>query len=319
MAAANANFDELVTTTFKNYRPKLADNITGHQALFFMLKSKGLWEEREGGTSLVEPLLSGTNSTVKSYKGYEVLDISPQEGITAAEYNWKQIAGSLSISGEEEFKNSGSKTKIISLLESKTKQLEISMELEINNQLYGDGTGNDSKDITGLDLAVENGSAWSTYGGIDSNTHTFWRNTWIDEAGVLTLSAMRTLVNSASRGKSKPELIVTTQDGYEAYEDLILANNDITRTDTKLGDAGFINLLWKGIPVVFDEDCPAGAMLALNPTFMKFVVGKGRNFKVTPMQRPKNQDAKVSQVILYGNLTVNNRERQGRLDGITNA
>jgi len=31
--------------------------------------------------------MSGTNTTVKSYRGYEIIDVTPQEGITAAEYD----------------------------------------------------------------------------------------------------------------------------------------------------------------------------------------------------------------------------------------
>lgn len=314
---SNPNFDSLVATTLKLYSPTLHDNVTEHQALFFLLKEKGFQEERDGGETIVEPLLTGENSTVSSYSGYDIIDTTPQDNITAAEYNWKQVAGSVSISGDEEFKNSSSRAKVISLLEGKIKDLEIAMELDLNEQIYSDGTGNGGKDITGLNLAVENGAAWSSYGGIDSNTYTYWRNTWLAEAGALDLASMRNVFNSSSRGNSKPELIVTTQDVFEDYEALALANNEISRPDTRLGDAGFVNLTFKMVPIVFDEDCPTGVMLFLNPNFMKWIVGRGRNFVATPFQRPKDQDAKVSQILLYAQLILTNRKRQGRLDGIT--
>jgi hypothetical protein len=317
---ANTSFDALVTTTLKNYRKVLADNITGHQALWAQMKAKGFIREDEGGTSIVEPLLTGTNSTVASFSGYDIIDTTPQEGISAAEYSWKQIAGSLSISGEEEFKNSGSKTKILSLLEAKLLQLEESMKLELNEQLFADGTANGGKDITGLALAVEDGTAWSTYGGIDSSlaANAFWRNQWLGSIGSFASNGhdkMRTLFNSASRSSSKPTLIVTTQDVYEAYEKSLTVNERFT--DTKMGDAGFINLLYKATPMVFDEDCQSGYIYFLNSDFLRFVVGKGRNFVNTPFQKPENQEAKVSQVILYGNLTCNMRARQAVGTGIT--
>lgn len=314
---SNPNFSTLVATTLKNYQPRLSDNITEHQVLLYILKEKGFVVEREGGESIVEPLLVGENSTVGSYNGYDLIPTTPQTGITAAEYDWKQVAGVFSISGREEFQNMGSKTRVISLVESKIEQLETSMRLDVNEQLFGDGTGNAGKDITGLALAVENGAAWSSYGGIDSNANTYWRNTWLAEAGALDLASMRNVFNSASRGKSTPRIIITTQSVYEDYEALVLANNDITRTDTKLGDAGFQNLLFKGVPMVFDEDCTTGDMYFLNPDYMRFVIGKGRNFVPTPTQKPDNQDARLSMVLLYCNLTVNNRKRQAVLDGIT--
>lgn len=339
---SNPNFDTLVATTLKNYRANLADNITAHQVVWYQLKERGFIREDEGGTSIVEPLLVGRNTTVKSYSGYDVIDTAPQQGITAAEFNWKQVAGSVSISGEEEFKNGGSKTKVISLLQSKITQLELSMMLEINRQLQADGTGNGGKDITGLALAVEDGAVWSTYGGIDSNAFTYWRNQWIDynatygnitAAGATSaelanfIRAMTRMYNSCMRGKVRPTVIITDQRMYELYEQTMqfTTANYRVMVDSKMADAGFMNLLFKETPVVFDEDMPNASlvttaddheMMFLNADFMKFVIGKGKNFVVTDMQRPENQDAKVSQVIMYGNLTLNNRARQGRISNI---
>jgi hypothetical protein len=325
----NTSFDTLVSTTLKNYRRQLADNVTGHNVTWFELKERGGIREEDGGTSIVEPLLIARNSTVKSYRGYDVLDTTPQEGISAAEFNWKQVAGSVTISGEEEFKNIGSKTKIISLLDAKVKQLEISLRLELNRQLHSDGTGNGGKDITGLALAVEDGAAWSTYGGIDSNTYQYWRNQWIGTTaafGTTTsdagLTRMRTMANSCSRGTTKTHLIITSQQLFEAYEKVLAPSERFL--DMRLGDAGFQNLLFKAIPMVFDDDMPVEdlatdeyGMLFLNFDFLNFVIGKGKNFVVTDLVKPDNQDAKVSHTLLYGNLTCSNRARQGRITDLT--
>lgn len=325
----NPNFDTLVATTLKNYRPNLADNITNHQAIWLQLKERGFVREDEGGTSIVEPLLVERNNTVKAYAGYDIIDTTPQQGITAAEFLWKQIAGSVTISGEEEFKNSSSKTKVISLLQSKITQLELSMQLEMNRQLQGDGTGMGGKEITGLALAVEDGTTFSTYGGINSGTFPYWRNQWIGNVSIVNaspphtafLNALRTLYNSCSRGKVKPTLILSDQQVFEAYEASLVPNERFM--DMRLGDAGFLNLMFKATPWVFDDDMP-GAQIAvpsanhelvmLNADFLKFVIGRGKNFVVTDFQRPDNQDARVSQTIFYGNLTCCNRQRQGRMN-----
>lgn len=322
---SNPNFNTLVSTTLKNYRTTLTDNITGHNALWYQLKERGFIREEDGGTSIVEPLLIARNSTVKSYRGYDLLDTTPQEGITAAEYEWKQIAGAVTISGEEEFKNGGNKTRIINLLKAKVTQLELSMMLEMNRQLMADGTGNGGKDLTGLALAVEDGAAWSTYGGIDSNTYPYWRNQWIGSTATFAsagLSRMRTIYNSASRGSDKPTIIITSQYLYEQYEALLVPNERFM--DMSMGDAGFLNLMFKATPMVFDDDMPfedlatdEHQMLFLNAKYMNFVIGKGKNFVVTDLVKPENQDAKVSHTLLYGNLTISNRARQGRLTDLT--
>jgi hypothetical protein len=322
---ANPNFDTLVATTLKNYRANLADNITEQQVVWLELKKRGFVEERDGGTSLVEPLLIGRNTTVGSFKGYDILDTTPQEGISAAEFEWKQVAGTVTISGEEEFKNSGSKTQIVNLLKSKVKQLELSMMLEINRMLQGDGTGNLGKDITGLAALVEDGAAWSTIGGIDSNANPYWRNQWI--GGTATFASagvdrMRTIYNSCCRGNVKPTVIITDQYLFEQYEKTLVPNERFV--DMSLGDAGFMNLMFKMTPIVFDDDMPfedlatdEHQMMFLNMDFLKFVIGKGRNFVVSDFVKPENQDAKVSSVILYGNFVLSNRARHGRLTDLT--
>lgn len=324
----NPNFPTLVATTLKNYRAKLSDNITAHQAIWYQLKKLGFIREDEGGTSIVEPLLVGRNTTVKSYRGYDLIDVTPQDGISAAEFDWKQIAGSVSISGTEMFQNAG-KPKVISLMQSKITQLELSMMMEVNRQLQADGTGNGGRDLTGLAIAVEDGAAWSTYGGIDSNANPYWRNQWINNVQIPTatppytafLNALRRLYNSCSRGVIKPTLIMSDQTVYEAYEGTLTVNERFL--DMKLGDAGFENLMYKSTPFVFDEDMPGATLtvpsndhelVMLNANFLNFVIGKGKNFSVTEMVRPDNQDAQTSQVILYGNLTCSNRARQGRMN-----
>lgn len=321
----NTNFGVLASTTLKNYRPVLADNLVGHEALLWELKDKGFVREEDGGTTIVEPLMYGRNNTVKSYAGYDVLDNTPQTGITAAEFAWKQIAGAVSISGWEEFSNQGSKTKIISLLKSKIMQLDTSMELEVSRMLHSDGTGNGGKDMGGLALLVEDGAAWSQVGGIDSNVDVWWRNQWIGGTATFAsagLTRMTRLFNSISRKNIRPRLILTDQYLYEEYEKLLVPNERFL--DTRMGDAGFLNLSFKGVPICFDQDMPfedlatdEHQMVMLTSEYLSFVTGKGKNFVVTDFQRPDNQDAKVSHVLLYAQMTVSNRGRQGRLTDLT--
>jgi len=243
--AGNPTFDAIVTSTLRKYHKKLQENLMGHNALLWLMRSKGYVDSKKGGRSIVQPLLYGSNSTVRSYSGYDILDVSPQAGITAAEYVWKYVAGSVTISGQEEFENSGAE-RIFSLLEAKIKQLEISMQLEINSQLFAVGTANGGKDLTGLGIAVEDGTAWSTYGGIDRSdaANTFWRNQWFDfdtevnggsattfgatkGNSVMGLAAMRRMFLNCSIGKhtrsssSWPQTSSTTPNSRSAIRVLV--------------------------------------------------------------------------------------------------
>jgi hypothetical protein len=336
MATGNPTFTTFFSSTIRNYRKKLVENLMGHNALFWQLNKRGFVQEDKGGRSIVTPLMYGQNDTVQSYAGWDLLDVTPQQGMTSAEFDWKFIAGSVTISGEEEFKNSGDKNKIFNLLEAKIRQLELSMQLEMNSQLYAAGTANGGKDLTGLAAAVENGDSWGVYGGIDRNVaaNSWWRNKYIEfdtyqtggphtfftaagsSSSVLGISAMRNLYNSCSIGNSSPTLIITTQDIYEAYEADAEGKKQRV-TDTAMYDAGFQNLMFKGTPMIFDEDMDDEGLLMLNSEYLKFVIGKGRNFTTTPFVKPQNQDAKVSQVLFAGNLVTSKSDQHGRISNIT--
>ena len=96
---ASPNLSEIVTTTLRNRSGKLADNVTNNNALLARLNKKGNVKPVDGGRSIVQELDYQENGTFKRYSGYETLDISPSEVFSAAEFDWKQGAVSVSISG----------------------------------------------------------------------------------------------------------------------------------------------------------------------------------------------------------------------------
>ena len=322
MAFANANFDELVSTSLKMYRGRMTDNITNKEVLLNHFKEKGYVEERSGGTSIVEGLIHGDNDTVGSFSGYDEFSIAPQEGISSAEFDWKQIVGTVSISGEQEFKNSGSKEKIISLLDTKVRQLELSLMKELDRQLLSDGTGNSSKDITGIKAAIPAATS-GTYGGItwSSSSNAFWAPNFIDlttaSFAAVGQDNMRTLFNNCSRDGETPTLALTTQTIFERYEKSLVQNERFT--DTRLGDAGFQNLMFKGIPIVYDSNVTSGYLYMISREYMRFIFGKGRNFVLGKFQTPINQESRVAPVFVYCQLTLNRRQSHGVIDGLDNA
>ena len=84
---ADPNVGVMLSTTLKNYRKTLIDNIHKSNAVFYMLKKLGAIKEESGGERIVRPLMYGKNTTAGSYDGYDLLDTTPQTGIDSAEYN----------------------------------------------------------------------------------------------------------------------------------------------------------------------------------------------------------------------------------------
>jgi hypothetical protein len=318
--AGNTNFNELLSTTLANYRDQLTDNVFTARPLTNHLLSKGRIRTLNGGTKIVEPLIYGENSTVAPYSGYDSISLVPQSGITAAEFEWKQYAASIAISGIEEAKNNGEQ-EVINLLEAKIMQAEESLREGFNRMFFGDGTdelgpaGADSgKTWNGLDNLISAGNA---VGGIDGDAsgNEFWNSYVEDTAAGLTLAQMATAYNTVSVGNDHPDMVLTTQTLFERYEALL--QPQLRYTDTKTADSGFQNLLFKAAPVVYDVHAPEGTMYFINSKYLSLVGHSDKWFANTPFVRPEDMDARYALIMCYGNLTVRNRAKQGKLTNKT--
>ena len=311
--AGNPDFNALLSTTLQNYQPTLVDNIFKDLVLLNHLNERGRVQVEEGGTSIVEPLMYAVNNTVASYAGYDTIDLTPQDGISAAEYQWKQMAASIAISGIEEAKNRGTEA-IIKLLNAKIQQSEMSLKSSLNTMLYSNGTGNGGKDFNGLGNIV--GTQNNTVGGIDSTTNTWWNPTQATSMGAtLSLVNMADVYNRASKGSDVADLIVTNNSLYEKYESLLTPN--VRYQDVAKANAGFQNLMFKQTPMVFDlalaTDATDAPMYFLNTKYLKLTGMTSHWFATTDFQNGTvaGVDARYALVMAFGELTCSNRSRQG--------
>lgn len=316
MATGNPDFDALVSSTMKKYAPTFTDNIFSHLPFLYWLRSGDRIEKVDGGEQLVEPLMYGTNSTAGSYAGYDDLDLTPQEGITSAVYDWRQFAVTVAISGIEEAKNSGT-SQIFSLLKAKIKQAELSAEEELDQMFFGTGTGNSNKDWLGLGHFIPDDPATLTVGGIDrtDSTNSWWRPQVDNTAEPLTIADVSHQNNLCTKGSDKPDLHLTSQTLYEAYESLLQPH--LRLTNTKAADAGFENLAFKSATVFYDDYCASDDWYMLNSKYLKLKVHSKVWMSPSPFVKPPGQDAKYMQYLSYGNLVASNLRRQGKLGGRT--
>ncbi len=318
--------DSVLSTTLANYAPNFQDAVFRANPLYYWLigkypeqpvpqsQSRGRQIILDGGVSIVVPLMYEKNSTAKSYSGYGIIDTTPQEGITAANYNWKQVAVSISISGKELRQNAGSDTRIINLMEAKTKQAEMSLIEEFDREAFGSGTDS-STDISGLQNLI---STTGTAGGIARSGNPWWQAKVATSAGSFAangLDLMRTKYNDVSKGNDHPDLILTDQTNFERFEKILQPQERFN--DTQTADAGFENLRFKGAVMMFDLYTTAGYMYFLNSKYLNWQVHKDANFTTTDFVKPENQDAKVAQILVMGELTLSNAIRQGVIQGFT--
>ena len=333
-------WNALLSTSLANYRPVLHDNIFNDLVILFWLNQAERKRKEDGGHRIEETLMYAQNETAKVYSGYEVLDVTPQEGITKAYYDWKQAAVSITISRREERQNSG-KGRLLNLLQAKTVQAELTLKDLLNQQLIGDASTAASENYGGTTLATrfsgitrmaqKDPTAAHSVGGIAQNTETWWRNQTTDSSGTAGgfptngIAQMRTMYNDCSKGNDHPDFIIGDQGTYEAYEGEL--DDNIRYMDTRFGDAGFINLRFKGAVYTYDEwfaSMPTpqtygtdnGIQYYLNSKYIEWVVDSMTDFITTPFIRPTNQDARTAQILVMGELVCSNRRRLGVLHTI---
>jgi hypothetical protein len=306
---ANEDFDQILSTTLHNYRPTLTDNVFSATPLLDFLKRKDKIRTISGGATIVEPLMHAMNSTAKPYSGWDVLDITPQEGISAAQFTWRQFAASIAINGIEEAMNSG-REAAVNLLEAKVQQTELTIAEVLNEMLYGDGATfqgeANPKTWNGLELLIGD----APVGGIDPSVsgNEFWQSLVIDGEGEWSDSAWARAFYTVTRGADAPDFVITSQGLFQEYEESLTPQ--LRFTDNGKADSRFRALDFKGIPVYFDVYCPTDRTYFLNSKYLQLVGHKDKWMKNTKFRETPDVDGRWAQVLSYGNLTIRNRSRQ---------
>lgn len=319
MATPNTNYDDILTSTLRLRSEVAFDNMSNHNALLRRLKKNGNIKKLKGGTYIVENLRYQENANFKNYSGYETLDVTPSNILTAAEFSWKQCGAAVTISGLELRQNAESKTRILDLMETRILNTEETMFNQVSTQLYSAGT--DSKAIGGLQLLVPDDPTTGTVGGINRATaaNAFWRSKLYDFSvagatpGSATIqTAMINLWLQTVRGIDKPDLIVADNLYWTYYWQSLTANQRFVNEDDS-ASAGFKALEFMQAPVIFDTGggCPASHMYFLNTKYIYFKVHQDANFAPLDERQPVNQDAIIKPIILQSNMTLSNAARQG--------
>ena len=322
MSFANSAITDIIATTIQSRSGELADNLTQNNAILQRLNSKGNVRPFSGGNVILEEIFYDDTATnnANSYSGYEVLNISPDSPISAAQFKIAQYAASVTMSGLEMLQNS-SKEAIIDLIDGRMQVSEARLLNRISGDLYGDGTGNGGKNIDGLAAAIAVSPTTGTYGGINRANFTFWRNQITTGASSTTMLAKMTeAAIKQIRGTDKADLYIAGNNLYQFFVNALQAIQRITTEES--GAAGFASLKFYGGGTSADVVLGGGIgaqentnyMYLLNTNYIFFRPHKERNFVPIGGERQAiNQDAIVKLYGFAGNMTTSNAQLQGLL------
>jgi hypothetical protein len=318
------NLSEIITTTIENRSKAVADNVSKSHALLDRLETKGKAKPADGGRRIVQEIEFGENGTFGWYSGYDTLNISPQEVFSAAEFDWKQCAAAVSISGLEQLMNSGEE-QFIDLLEARISNCERTMKNQMGLAVYADGTAAGGKAIGGLSLLVADAPTAGTVGGINRANWSFWQNksygAVADFGGAMTtanvLSYMSRTWLTLVRGVEKPDLVLADNNYYRLYWEALLPQQRFM--SSKMAEAGFESLKYQSADVVFDGGigggCPTNHMYFLNSDYIYLRHHPKRRYVALGQKErfSTNQDAMVQLMGWAGNMTLSGAMMQGVL------
>lgn len=319
MAIPNGAFTEMVTTTLREHPNEISDNVSNHNALYDRLVKKGkIKKMTDGGYEIVRPLDYEENSTYQRYSGWDTLNISPSEVLSAAKFDWVQASISIAVSGRE-LRTNNSKEKIIDLVKAKKRNAIRTAANNMAVDLYS--TGSLTNQMGGLGHIIQS-NGQGTVGGIDSGTFGFWRNKFKELSGAddyvanpgKLKKAMHELWLTLCRGTDKPDIAVFTHDFYTAYWESL---TDLQRYKNEDTPDTFQTLKFQSADVIFDSNdnftTTGETGYFLNTDYLELCVHSDANWTPLPTERPVNQDGEIVTLIWQGNLTCSNRSLQGGL------
>jgi hypothetical protein len=317
----DVSLNTLVATTMQNYQPEMITNvITSVPTVKFLMEENGQYTM--GGTRINVQLLYGFNTTTTYYNYSDYIDVSPQEAVTAAQYKFANLTGAITIFGEEEAANAGD-PKIQDLAQAKIEQTELSLVRQLNQSVFGDSTGFFGAAPDGLAnlvylTTVPANPPSGNVGGIDATAFPFWRNpASIPGVTYIVGGAMGTtapdyhlrMFNLTTDGNLRPNFIVSDSATWESYNINGASHYQMRNTDQL--DLGYEHINYKGVPWVWDRDCPAKYQYFLNSRFLYAKIDSNRFFKPTNWMDTISQDGKVMRIHLRFNFVCSNRMLQG--------
>lgn len=314
--------DNLYTTTWQNMKDMAADQIFDATPFYFWLRDKGRMETVSGGRYITEPLQYAKNDNVSWLKKGGRVTLNDFEFLTTAKYDWKYLVGSMVRFGVDDQQNRG-KNLIMSLMNSKLDNTKNSLTDTLETTLAAGAASGDEFD--GLQILVaDDPTADVAVGEVNQSTYSWWRNQQTNMTG-LSFAAqgeakMRSMLNNASNnlGTDRPDIIVSGQVPYEYYEDTQMGY--VQLTNQKMGDAGFDNIKFKGLTMIWSPSIAATRMYFLNTRFIKFVYDPAMFMDMTEWKAiPDQVNDRAAQIATACAFTVSRRRCQGVLHTIDTA
>ena len=313
MSQASGTNTDILTTSLADYRKTLVDNVYNDVPVLRILNQSGRKRLVNGGLSLVEHVVSAKQTDGGWYAGADGLNTTQGDNTMLVEFKWQNAYEPIQITRDDERSNAGDSHKLLDFVGTRIQLAEMAIKDRVGQALVTDVSA--ATNLNDLSTLVNTG----TLGTIAGGTDTFWQATSTASGAFATqgLTDMQTLFYtiSSSSMMDNPTHIITTRTVFQKYEQTRLPLERIQNTQT--ANAGFTNLTFKGVPIVYDQYVDSGIMYMMNTNYWNLQVDTETDFVTTAFITPTNQTVKVAFILWRANQTTPNRRRLGKLTGIS--
>lgn len=252
---------------------------------------------------------------------------SGKQAYRTIHFPWKRVYKAISIDGlAQAVSQAGGIKDINNLSEDEATKAVRDLYKMINDQLLGDGTGNDGKDIQGIQYHINDSGDYANE-ALDRATYG-WLAALVHDNGGTLRNISKTLIDNLAnalndvRGSSWNQAW-TSSTMYSAYENLL--GNSVRRTTVEIGDIKFKALDIQGKPLISIPGYPAnridfvesdGFMVKYLPQKAVDTLGQENEGLIKVMQLPTSKDADEAALVAYLNLVCENVYMAGSLQDI---
>jgi hypothetical protein len=320
----NASYQQILSMAVEDRSSSYEDLVSNNNALLAVMRRKGLWQTYSGPR--IRQTLQIGKQVAQWYSGYDQLLNPAIDLFNDAFFDPKMVVVPIVLSMQEILNNQG-ENQLEDVLDAYMEAAERALEDAMDAGLYGDGTANGGKQITGLATAVPIVPTTGVYGGIDRATATIWQTKTFDahtySAAIGTqvnATTIRPLINAVmtkqSRNRNYADLLIMSPEHYAAYDAATVAIQR-QQGSTSLGQLGFTALEYIGggkrAEIVLDggigSNMPANTTFGLNTDSFRLRYHPSRNFDKLfegEGQMPIDKDAIAQFIGWMGELTMVN-------------
>ena len=354
LTSLTRQYTTLLTATNDNMYPDIVDQVHNGVAYLWYMANRarpggGIVFE-SGGTQLKFPIVQARNTNSKAYYGYDTLNPTPQDEITAGFEPWKSNAQMVAISMDEILENMGPEG-IIKILPAKYQVALMSMYQDVHRQLVQGVVGTTDtnptrrfeagpKELLPLGFLVQKQftDPDDNVHSLNQGTETYWRNQRLESTAATFADfrrECRSIIHNCSFGSTLdgPDLGLCTQ----AYFELLEASSDTLMrryVDDTMADLAFEHIRTGQTTYIMDPVLPdfgdttldavtltavtaRAACVYLNTNWIQLVVHESAYFTPTPWVEAINQTAIFSKMILKASHRTTQRRKLGLHLGVT--